>query len=178
MPCLARPLLQCCRCRSKLRHSKSGPFQILMQSACLLVVDCWAILLFHARCKASPRNSTPNTFSHVVHKQLCLQQVSQPRMLAPKVCAHMCFRTTSGQVSILQSLRLPCRANFPLVKIRWPLQASPGQISPGFACQLSRLWRHRHRPRGRSEQAEPTSAYRRKPERQRQRRSSKQVEKS
>ncbi len=102
-------------------------------------------------------------------------------MHAPKVCALVCFCTASGQVSILQLLRLPCRANCPLVDILWPLQASLGKISPqqpGFACQLSQLWRHRHRPRGRSEQAKPTSAYRRKPERQRKRRSSKQVEKA
>ena len=178
MPCLARLLLQCCRCRSKVRHSKSG-LQIPVQSACL-VGDCWAILL-HARCKASPPNSTPDTFSHVFHEQLCLYQVSQPRMHASKVCARVCFCPASGQLFISYLLSLRCRAKFPLVEFSWPLQASPGKISPwqpGFACQLSKLWRHRHRPRGHSEQAEPTSAHRRKSERQRQRRSSKQVEKS
>ncbi len=177
MCCLARPLLQCCRCRSKLRHSKSG-LQIPTQSACLVVIDCWAILLFHARCKASPPYSESNTFSHVFHEQRCLLQGSQPRFHDSKVCARVRFCTASGQFPILH---LPCRAKLPSLKFSWPLQASLGKIPPqqlGFACQLSQLWRHRHRPRGRSERAEPTSAYCRKPERQRKCRSSEQVEKS
>lgn len=164
---------------------KASPQQKRTPDSNAVSLSCCHRLLGHLVVSCSSQSIT--IIQQKQYLQPCLSRAALPLTGVPATFAcleGMCpcaLVHRSGQIPILHSMKLPCRAKFPLVEIFWPLQTSPGKISPrqpGFACQLSQLWRHRHRPRGRSEQAEPASAYRRKPERQRKRRSSEQVEKS